>query len=156
GYEAMTMQGVARQAGVGKTTIYRRWPSKQHLVLAALRALQAEVPLVDTGHLRQDLLTMVESALALGVSHPHLQSFALRAATELAAQPALLQEVLTHVLPTRFQDFADLIERAKARGELRADLRSEVAFSLVAGPIYYHWLLGEIVSPSAPRRLAEQ
>jgi hypothetical protein len=65
--------------------------------------------------------------------------------------------MLTELLPARFQEFARLIERAKARGELRADLDTTVALSLIAGPIFYHWLVGGIVSPPPPSaQLAEQ
>jgi AcrR family transcriptional regulator len=157
GYEALTVEGVAQRAGVGKSTIYRRWSSKQALVLAALQEMQAEVPIADTGHLRQDLLTMVEQALALGTSNRLFRTFVLRAAIELAAQPELLRDMLTELLPARFQEFAQLIERAKTRGELRADLDTSVALSLIAGPIFYHWLVGGIVSPlPSSGQLAEQ
>jgi AcrR family transcriptional regulator len=156
GYEALTVEGVAQRAGVGKSTIYRRWPSKHELVLAALQEVQSEVPMEDTGHLRHDLLTMVEQALALGTSNRLFRTFVFRAATELAARPELLHDMLTELLPARFQEFARLIERAKARGEVRADLDTNVALSLIAGPIFYHWLVGGIVSPTPPSaQLAE-
>jgi len=150
GYEAMSIEGVAARAGVGKTTIYRRWKSKEALVLAAIQGLQAEAPIIDTGDLRADLLAMVSTALALGRSSPLVQKLFFRAATELAAKPEILRGLLTQLLPTRFQDFAHVIERAKARGELRADLDTDVALGMIAGPIFYHWLLGEIVSSAPP------
>jgi AcrR family transcriptional regulator len=157
GYEAMTIEGVAARAHVGKTTIYRRWPSKEALVLAAIQRLQAEAPLLDTGNVRADLLAMVKHALTLGSSSPVLQKLAFRAATELAVKPEMLQGLLLQVVPTRFHDFASLIERARERGELREDLNTEVALGMIAGPIFYHWLLGGIVSSSLPpAELAEQ
>jgi hypothetical protein len=100
---------------------------------------------------------MVEHALALGSSSPVLQKLAFRAATELAAKPDMLQGLLLQVVPTRFHDFAGLLERARERGELRADLTTEVALGMIAGPIFYHWLLGGIVSTAPPPGdLAEQ
>jgi AcrR family transcriptional regulator len=157
GYDAMSIEGTAARAHVGKTTIYRRWPSKDALVLAAIQDLQAEAPIIDTGNLQADLLGMVEHALALGSSSPILQKLAFRAATELAAKPEMLQDLLMQVVPTRLHDFARLIERARERGELRADLSTEVALGMIAGPIFYHWLLGGIVSSSPPPAdLAEQ
>ncbi len=65
-------------------------------------------------------------------------------------RPDILQGLLTQLLPARFQDFAHLLERAKARGELRADLNTDVALGMIAGPIFYHWLLGEIVASTPP------
>ncbi|WP_100365988.1 TetR/AcrR family transcriptional regulator [Diaminobutyricimonas aerilata] len=56
GYAGMTVADVARTAGSGKSAIYRRWPSKVQLVVAAVRALQSEQPLPNTGSLRDDLL----------------------------------------------------------------------------------------------------
>jgi AcrR family transcriptional regulator len=157
GFDAMSIEGVAARAHVGKTTIYRRWPSKEALVLAAIQSMQAEAPILDTGNLQADLRAMVEHALALGSSSPVLQKLAFRAATELAAKPEMLQGLLMQVLPTRFHDFAELIERARERGELRADLNTDVALGMIAGPIFYHWLLGGIVSSSPPPTdLAEQ
>ncbi len=157
GFDAMSIEGVAARAHVGKTTIYRRWPSKDALVLAAIQSMQAEAPILDTGNLRADLRTMVEHALALGSSSPVLQKLAFRAATELAAKPETLQGLLMQVLPMRFHEFAELIKRARERGELRADLNTDVALGMIAGPIFYHWLLGGIVSSSPPPAdLAEQ
>jgi AcrR family transcriptional regulator len=157
GYEALTVEGVAQRAGVGKSTIYRRWSSKHELVLAALQTMQGTVPIVDTGDLRHDLLTMVELALALGTSNQPFQALAFRAATELAAQPEILRGLLHQLLPARLQEFGRLIERAKARGEVRADLDTAVILGLIAGPIFYHWIVGGLVAPTPPpARLAEQ
>lgn len=157
GYEAMSIEGVAERAGVGKTTIYRRWPSKEALVMGAIQVIQAEAPIIDTGNLRADLLTMVSTALEMGKSNPLFQKLVFRAATELAAKPEMMQGLLTHLLPSRFHDFAEVIKRAQARGEVRPELDADVALGLIAGPIFYHWLLGGIVSSTPPPAdLAEQ
>jgi hypothetical protein len=61
------------------------------------------------------------------------------------------------VVPTRFHDFAHVIELARERGELRADLSTDVVLGMIASPIFYHLLLGGIVSTSPPPAdLAEQ
>ncbi|WP_344307794.1 TetR/AcrR family transcriptional regulator [Fodinicola feengrottensis] len=57
GLAKATVEEVARQAGTGKAAIYRRWPSKTALVIAAIRALHADVSVPDTGSLREDLVT---------------------------------------------------------------------------------------------------
>jgi hypothetical protein len=126
-------------------------------VLAAIQSMQAESPILDTGNLRADLRAMVEHALALGSSSPVMQKLAFHAATELASDPEVLQGLLMQVVPTRFHDFAELIERARERGELRADINTDVALGMIAGPSFYQWLLGGIVSSSPPPVvLAEQ
>lgn len=56
GYAGATVEAVARAAGTGKAAVYRRWPSKAGLVVAAVQALNAPVPIPDTGSLRDDLI----------------------------------------------------------------------------------------------------
>jgi AcrR family transcriptional regulator len=70
GYQAMSLERVAALAQVGKKTIYRRWASKEALVCDAIRSLQSEMPLVDTGNLRDDLVTMHHNALATLATAP--------------------------------------------------------------------------------------
>src|SRR6266581_6307765 len=62
GFTRMSIEAVAERAGVGKTTIYRRWPSKSDLVIDAIGGLQAEIPVISTGNLRNDLMAMFRSA----------------------------------------------------------------------------------------------
>src|ERR1051326_8266077 len=62
GFEALSIEAVAARAGVGKTTIYRRWPSKMELALEALSMVHTEVPVIDTGNFRDDILTMLTGA----------------------------------------------------------------------------------------------
>jgi AcrR family transcriptional regulator len=146
----MSIEGIAQRAGVGKTTIYRRWPSKEALVIAATSALQSEAPIIDSGNLRQDLHAMIEHGLAMGNSGPFSHKLIIRAATELATKPDIVQSLVTHLLLPRFQHFANLIERAKARGELRSNLDADVVLGMIAGPIFYYWLLGESAAQMVP------
>lgn len=150
GYEAMSIEGIAQRAGVGKSTIYRRWPSKEALVVAATRALQTAAPIIDTGDLRHDLRAMIEHALSLGSSGPFSHRLIIRAATELVTKPELARSLVANLVLPRFQHFAHLIEQAKARGELRPDLNADLMLGMIAGPIFYYWLLGERASPMVP------
>src|SRR5438067_8052092 len=63
GFEAMSMEGVAARAGVGKSTIYRRWASKEALLIEAVSSIHAEAPIVDTGNIRDDLLALARAGL---------------------------------------------------------------------------------------------
>src|SRR4051794_23872567 len=66
GYARLTIDGVAARAGVGRPTIYRRWPSKPALVVAALlHAPQIQVPHADTGSLRADLIKVLRHQITL-------------------------------------------------------------------------------------------
>ena len=59
GLGALTMEAVAQRAGVSKATIYRRWPSRDHLVAAAFASISEPIAIPDTGNVRDDLMAMV-------------------------------------------------------------------------------------------------
>src|SRR6476469_1608721 len=65
GYDAVTMDGIAARAGVGKATVYRRWASKEALVVEALGGILRAIPVPDTGTTRGDLLALLRVALAM-------------------------------------------------------------------------------------------
>jgi AcrR family transcriptional regulator len=157
GFEALSIEAVAARAEVGKTTIYRRWPSKDELVMAAIRTIHAEVPVVETGSLRADLLALVRNSLELGNRDPLIQRLFIRSMSELKEKPEVFQVVIDHLLLPRFEHFFAMLEHAKARGELRPDLDPRIAMGVIAGPVFYQWMLGAVVSGAeSPVELAEQ
>jgi AcrR family transcriptional regulator len=146
GYEALSIEAVAERAGVGKTTIYRRWPSKDELVIAATETIRIHVPIPDTGNLRDDLLTLARGALEVGIAYPRIQKLFARTLGEAKSNPEIFQVVLDRLMRPRIQGFTEMIERAKARGEVRQDLDTHLVLSLAMGPVVYEWVLGSIVN----------
>ncbi len=132
GFSAMTVEGVASRAGVGKATIYRRWPSKLPLVVEAFGQLPGFEP-VDTGTLAEDLKKMLRSYLQAFNSTP-LSAVLPSLAGERAHNPEL-SELFEPVSKGRRQPLIEAFERAVARGELAADTDVELAADLVVGPI---------------------
>src|SRR5215217_7717783 len=65
GYDAVTMDGIAARAGVGKATVYRRWKGKETLVVEAVGRIVAAMSVPDTGDTRADLLAMMRGTLRL-------------------------------------------------------------------------------------------
>lgn len=156
GFEALSIARVAARAVVGKTTIYGRWPSKDELVLAAVQHIQIGVPLRDMGHLREDLLGILRSALAVGSQEPLALQLLVRTLSDLQARPNLFQGWFNHLLLQRLQRFLALIQRAQGGGEVRQDLDPSVALMLMFGPILYAWFLGATGSGVKPKtNLAE-
>ena len=93
GYRDLTIESVAEQAGVGRPTIYRRWPSKPALVVAALaRSTRLAVPPVDTGSLRRDLIALQRHRLEL-MSTPASRRVTAGLIGDLAADPELAARV---------------------------------------------------------------
>jgi len=132
GFSALTVEGVASRAGVGKATIYRRWPSKLPLVVEAFGQLPS-LEDVDTGNLEDDLAGMLTAYLELFHTTP-LAAVLPSLAGERAHNPELGQ-LFDPVMRGRRQPLKRAFERAIERGELPADLEVDLAADLVVGPI---------------------
>ncbi len=132
GFSSMTVEGIASRAGVGKATIYRRWPSKLPLVVEAFGQLPGFED-VDTGSLEDDLKKMLRAYLQAFNSTP-LSAVLPSLAGERAHNPQL-SELFEPVSKGRRQPLVQAFERAAARGEIPADTDLELAADLVVGPI---------------------
>ena len=132
GYSGLTVEGVAQRAGVGKATIYRRWPSKLPLVIEAFRQLPG-LEEADTGDLATDLEQMLKSYLRTYHQTP-LGAVVPSLAGELPHNPELM-ELFAPVVKARRQPLLRALERAVARGEIPADLDLDLAADLIFGPI---------------------
>jgi AcrR family transcriptional regulator len=149
GFEAMSMEGVAARAGVGKSTIYRRWASKEELLIEAVSSIHAEAPIVDTGNIRDDLLALARAGLQ-GGPRSALQRLFPRLLSEAATNSPLIDVFLERVMVPRFQLLTDLVERAKSRGELRADLDPTLVIDLFVGAFTLRLLVTGRLSPPGP------
>ena len=132
GFSALTVEGVASRAGVGKATIYRRWPSKLPLVVEAFGGLP-RLEEVDMGDVASDLKAMLRSYLQIFNTTP-LATILPSLAGERAHNDAL-SELFDPVLKGRRRPLTVALERGVERGELPAGLDLELAADLVVGPI---------------------
>ncbi len=132
GFSALTVEGVANRAGVGKATIYRRWSSKLPLVVEAFGQLPGFEE-VDTGDLASDLKKMLRSYLEAFNATP-LSAVLPSLAGERAHDPEL-SELFEPVSVGRRQPLLRTFQRAVERGELSPELDLELAADLVVGPI---------------------
>jgi AcrR family transcriptional regulator len=150
GYQGMSIEGVAARAGVGKTTIYRRWESKEELVLDAVASLHAEIPIIDSGNLRADLITLMQTALHSFSENPALIDLLLKMGAEIKANRQPFQLLFTRLLAPRLQNINQLIRGAQERGEIRPDIDPLLIMSMIGGSLLYHYLLLTIVSTLPP------
>lgn len=132
GYSALTVEGVAARAGVGKATIYRRWPSKLPLVIEAFRELPG-LEEIDTGELAADLKEMLRSYLRVFHTTPLGQVFPSLAGERLHNPE--LSELFDPLVVARRQPLIRRLERAVARGELRSGVDVQLVADLLVGPI---------------------
>jgi len=153
GYAGLTMEGVAARAGVGKATLYRRWPTKEQLVIAAVvHGCGEHIATPDTGSLRCDVIAYCTEVLVKLRRHGAiLRAFA--AATAL--NPALADTFRTTFLDGRRAEVRQVLRRAVGRGELPAGADLELLGDL--GPaLLWHRLTatGEPLSDDLPERIA--
>ena len=144
GLAAMSMEEVAARAGVGKATIYRRWPSKGLLALDAFVAsFQAEQSLPDTGTLRGDLVAALTGwvrAVTRTPMGPMLTGLIAEAQHDPSLRAAWRERVLE---PLRSQHRV-MLDRAIARGEIPATVDREVVLDLFFGAAQHRLLLGHL------------
>lgn len=132
GFSALTVEGVAQRAGVGKATIYRRWSSKLPLVVEAFGELPGFEE-VDTGSLERDLKETLKTYLE-NLNESSLAAVFPSLAGERAHNPELAK-LLENVTRARSEPFQRIFERARDRGEIPDDLDLGLAADLVVGPI---------------------
>ena len=147
GFDAMTIEGVAELAGVGKTTIYRRWPTKEDLVVAAVGGLSADVAIPDTGSVREDLVGLLEQMARL-LSETVPGRALPRMVAEVAAGTGVGRAYADRVIGPRRAMFALVLRRGLERNELPADLDVELAIDMLMGPVIVRRLLGGPRGPS--------
>ncbi len=153
GYERLTVEDVATAAGVGKATIYRRWPAKVSLVIAAYAHLP-ELAQPDTGNLSDDLTALLRSFARILETTPLPRVLPILAG-ECMHEPAMAR-LLVPINRRRRKPLLGVLERAVSRGELPADLDLGTAADLIVGPIMTRiYFTGEAVRAKDIRRFVE-
>jgi len=156
GVHGLTVEGVAARSGVAKTTIYRRWRSKEDLALAALlEVIRAEPPARHLGSTRAALNGYL-GQLIKNVSSRLYGRILRGLISELAVDRQLARGFREQVLARRTATIRELLPRGTERGELRPDLDMALAVDLLLGPIYYRALLsGEPLTTAFVERLVD-
>jgi len=140
GYGALTMDAVASEAGVGKATIYRRWRTKEELVVDTVSELNAvEAEPVDTGSIEGDLRALMYAMVALVNSPAGHATQALL--SSMQHQPALAQAFRDGPLAVWNDAFDQMWERGERRGEVRPGLARSLIAEAIGAPIVQRWLV---------------
>ena len=155
GFADLRLEHVAARAGVGKATIYRRWPSKEALALELLMELAApHIAVLETGDTRAELLAAVTNAMRALTDTPF--GPVIRALlSEVATNPALGDPFRAAVVQGRRGEVARVIARGVARGDLRADVDLDVATELLVGPVYFRLIFGGELTDDFAGRIVE-
>jgi AcrR family transcriptional regulator len=154
GYAALAIEDIAARAGVHKTTIYRRWGTKDTLLAAAMGDLvDARVPVPDTGAIETDLCEFARSIVDVLTSDAGAIVVAVLFSD--AARAPEVAEVKRNLFAERQRLAAPIVERAIQRGELPPDTDPHELIGMVAAPIYYRLLVtGEPIDRAVGDRAA--
>ncbi len=142
GLGGMSIEEVACRAGVGKATIYRRWPSRGALALEAFLAeFLGQQPLPDTGTLRGDLLAALRAWIR-SVTQTGAGPMLSGLIAEVQQDRALAAAWRDRVVEVVRAQHAIMLDRAISRGEIPADTDKDVVIDLLYGPAYHRLLHG--------------
>lgn len=136
GFEAMSIEAIANRAGVGKTTIYRRYTSKEELVADAIESARQDVVIPDKGNLWSDIDELIENAARITLNPLGRKTVAM-IISSASNNPHFAQIYWTKYLEPRRTAFAIVLERAKIRNEIPADLDSGLVFDTMSGIMLY-------------------
>jgi AcrR family transcriptional regulator len=154
GYRGLTMSAVIERSGVSSATLYRRWPTKQALVVAALRTITADPCPADTGSLAGDLEQVVKRIAKAIAGRDSLYGARATEGPEDDEVKAMNREAF---IEPRLEQVRIILDRAVARGELAERPPDDHALSLISGPLYHRaFVLDEKLTPAFLKRVVQQ
>lgn len=136
GFDGMSIEAIAARAGVGKTTIYRRYSSKEELLVDAIESVREEINIPNTGTLRGDIDVLIESSAQITLSPLGRKTVAM-IINSASSSPQFAQIYWKKYLQPRRQLFEIVLERAKARNEVEESLDSGLVFDVMSGIMLY-------------------
>jgi AcrR family transcriptional regulator len=142
GFADLRLEHVAARAGVGKSTIYRRWASKEDLALELLLELASpHIAIDDTGNTRDELTASVNNAIR-GLTRSAFGPVIRALLSHIAVDPLLGDPFRATVVKARRAEIAAVVARGIARGDVRSDVNVDVATELLVGPVYFRLMFG--------------
>jgi AcrR family transcriptional regulator len=153
--EALSIEAVAARAGVGKATIYRRWPNKDALLVDAVASLKGPPPQIAGESVRDDLVILLRPFGRSAV--PRASKVLPCLISELKRSP-MLHQAYQRVTEPRRELMRGVLHRGIASGELRADIDLEVIVAMLFGPMVaqsvFNWN-PELDREKLPERLVD-
>jgi AcrR family transcriptional regulator len=153
-YGEISMEALAERAGVSRTTIYRRWPSKVAVVAAAVSSLYLDrVEVEDTGSLSEDLVALLTETYRVMADG---DGRVLEKLVRQSGQNPELTALVRSILYARRRMYATILNRGIARGEMPPETDQELLLDLLLGPLWFRLLVsGAPITPAAARSVVE-
>jgi AcrR family transcriptional regulator len=154
GYQALTIEAVAAEAGVAKTTIYRRYPSKHELVVAALLAETAFPTPPPEMPVRDAIAFLVRQAAAILIGRRAVRILGTFLVEE-EREPALLETFRARVVEPRRALLTGILRAGIERGEVRPDAPLQIMGELLLGSLLARYVVGGQVDDDWIEELSE-
>jgi AcrR family transcriptional regulator len=137
GFDGLSVEGVAARAGVGKGTIYRRWPHKEAMLVDVLASLSEDLPEPPEGQsVRAGLVDLVDT-IRISTQDSPAGRLMPRVMAAVSQSPEVMEAYRERVVEPRTRRLHELLLRGTANGELRPDLDVDLAVTLLVGPTLY-------------------
>jgi AcrR family transcriptional regulator len=131
----LSIEAIANRAGVGKTTIYRRWPNKEALIIDALATLKRPVPPVPGRSVHEDLVLLAEAVLP---AHDRRSECVWNIVNGPDKHLDLSRRVKQEIIIPRREAMMGVVRQGMDRGELRPDIDPGLVVSMIVGTIVHH------------------
>lgn len=156
GVKGLTIEGVAARTGIAKTTLYRRWRSKEDLALAVLLEMAQMATSAPTGDdIRAGLVSYLNAVITI-LRDSLLGRVMQGLASDLATDPEMADAFRREVIALRQRHLAERVQQGVATGQLRPDVDLALMQELLFGPVYYRLLLsGEPLSEDLAERVVD-
>ncbi|MFI9206973.1 TetR/AcrR family transcriptional regulator [Streptomyces sp. NPDC053253] len=152
----LSIEKLARTAGVGKATIYRRWPGKEELFVDLLRSVEFPDPVLPGTSVRDDLVTLLESIRQRGLAK-RTSALLHNVFSQMQLYPKLWDTYHHTVIEPRRRLGLDAVRRGMERGEIRDDLDVELVNDLFTGPLLLRTVIrpGSTLEPGLAERIVD-
>jgi len=151
GIQGASMEAIAELAGVGKPTLYRRWNSKEYLIIDVIRELNLRVAFKDSGNFRDDLIQFLKEEMQIKTSNPMWFQLFYRLIGEAQTHPQFMRVLYDQLFKEGIQHILVIIKQAQLRKEIRPDLDPIFIFTLLGGPpLLYQMFLSAIIPDQIP------
>lgn len=156
GVKGLTIEGVAARTGIAKTTLYRRWRSKEDLALAVLLEMTRAATFAPAGEdVRTGLISYLDAVITILRDTPHgrvMQGLA----SDLATDPQMADAFRREVVALRQANLVELLQHGVGTGQLRPDVDLALVQDLLFGPVYYRLLFsGHPLEPDLAGRIVD-
>lgn len=153
GFAGLSIEAIAAQAGVSKAAIYRRWDSKDELLVDAMASIMETVEIAETGDVRSDLVAAL-SSMQFFITDTRAGEVFPWLVGEIAARSEVGMRYGA-LIARRRQQLSGLVERAVQRGDLRADLDVPTVLDMLSGAMILRKILGLGFPDDGPEKLVD-